>query len=119
MAGAPCLRARSSAGASALLLMTTAIRAASLPASIASMIACRLEPRPEARTPTRSFASGIPDSTLALFNHADPERLVPLRLSHPQRRVGPIRRHHQHQSDSHVEHPKHLVIGHVTARLDQ
>src|SRR5256885_2566309 len=115
----PWRRARSRACASFLLLMTTAIRAASLPASIASMIACRLEPRPEARTPTRSFASGIPYSAFALFNHADPARLVPLRLSHPQRRVGPIRRHHQHQSDSHVEHPKHLVIGHVTARLDQ
>src|SRR5207249_10124180 len=115
----PWRRARSRACASFLLLMTTAIRANSLPASIASMIACRLEPRPEASTPTRSFASGLPDSAFALFNHADPERLVPLRLRQPQGSVGPIRRHHQHQADSHVEHPKHLVIAHVTARLDQ
>src|SRR5713101_307495 len=115
----PWRRARSRACASFLLLMTTAIRAASLPASIASMIACRLEPRPEARTPTRSFASGIPYSAFALFNHADPERLVPLRLSQPHRSVGPIRRHHQHQADSHVEHPKHLVIAHVTTCLNQ
>src|SRR5436309_9393736 len=115
----PWRRARSRACASFLLLMTTAIRANSLPASIASMIACRLEPRPEASTPTRSFASGIPDAPFALFNHADPERLVPLRLGQPQRGIGPIRRDHDHQANSHVEHPKQLVMGHVPSRLDQ
>src|SRR3989442_3580670 len=99
--------------------MTTSIGAAIWPASIASMIACRLEPRPEARTPTRSFASGIPYSSFALFNHTDPEHLVPLRFSQPQRSVGPIWRHHQRQADSHVEHPKHLVIAHVTMRSNQ
>src|SRR2546428_3357040 len=99
--------------------MTTVIRAASLPASIASMIACRLEPRPEARTPTRSFASGIPYSSFALFNHPDPEGLIAVVFRQPHHVTGAIRSHHEDQADTQIEHPRHFVVIHLPSRLDQ
>src|SRR6059036_4299567 len=82
--------------------MTTAIWAVRLPASIASMIACRLEPRPEARTPTRSFASGIPYSSFALFNHPDPEGLIAVVFRQPHHVTGAIRSHHEDQADTQI-----------------
>src|SRR5213594_1286163 len=115
----PWRRARSSACASFLLLMTTAIRAVSLPASIASMIACRLEPRPEARTPRRSFALGIAHPPLALFNHPDPEGLIAMAFRQPHHVTGAIRSHHEDQADTQIEHPRHFVVIHLPSRLDQ
>src|SRR6185369_4738504 len=56
MAGIPCRAARSSANASALLLMTQAISAQISPASIRSIIAWRLVPLPDTRTPSRQGA---------------------------------------------------------------
>src|SRR2546425_4652307 len=115
----PWRRARAGACPSFLLLMPTAIGAASLPASIASMIACRLEPRPEARTPTRSFASGIPYSSFALFNHTDPEGLIAVVFRQPHHVTGAIRSHHEDQADTQNEHPRHFVVFHLPSRLDQ
>src|SRR5256712_13925617 len=99
--------------------MTTAIRAASLPASIASMIACRWEPRPEARTPTRSFASGIPHSSFALFNPPEPEGLIAVVFRQPHHVTGAIRSHHEDQADTQIEHPRHFVVIHLPSRVDQ
>src|SRR5262245_64917164 len=47
----PARRARSSAGASFLSLTTAATRAGQRPASIASRMAWRFDPRPDASTP--------------------------------------------------------------------
>src|SRR5881396_2791060 len=115
----PWRRARARACASFLLLMTTVIRAVSSPASIASMIACRLEPRPEARTPRWRFALGIAHPPLALFNHPDPEGLIAMAFRQPHHVTGAIRSHHEDQANTHIEHPPHFVVIHLPSRLDQ
>src|SRR5207245_11323077 len=89
------------------------------PASMPSLIAVRLAPRPEARTPTRSFASGIPYSSFALFNHPDPEGLIPVVFRQPHHVTGAIRSHHEDQADTQIEHPRHFVVIHLPSRLDQ
>src|SRR2546428_9243520 len=99
--------------------MPTWTRAASLPASIASMIACSWEPPTEARRPTRSFASDIPYSSFALFNHPDPEGLIAVVFRQPHHVTGAIRSHHEDQANTQIEHPRHFVVIHLPSRLDQ
>src|SRR5690606_23844589 len=74
IAGTPISRARSSANAEGLSEKTPTNSAARRPSSIASMIACRLLPRPEARTAMRK-ATGIASTdmhALAVGGRHDP-----------------------------------------------
>ena len=56
----PARAARSSPAAFARLEMTTAIAASSRPSAMLSMMACRLLPRPEMRTPILRLLTAPP-----------------------------------------------------------
>src|SRR5215469_10809666 len=96
--------------------MTSAISASSWPPAIASMIDCRLLPRPEMRMPRRRLtpaapaASEITHPPRAGLDPADSMRAAraPCVQIH-ERAVRVSGRGDQNEPDAHVEGPKHLV----------
>src|SRR4051794_14092054 len=103
----PAARARSSPAASARLEITTAMRASSRPAPMASMIAWRLLPRPEIRTPMLD----ILDGAVAFDDAADHDAAgASAGLQNRDHFGSRSRIARDDQPNSHVEGAQHLVV---------
>src|SRR2546430_1481153 len=87
--------------------------------SIASIIAWRLEPLPEAKTPMRIRLSGIANRALALFHDPDLKGSIPAVLRASDRFLTLLGRHDQDQTDAEVEDPGHFVRLNRTPAPDQ
>src|ERR1043166_1642661 len=111
-------RARCSPGASARFEITSASVASRRRVAIASPIDCRLEPRPEIRTPRRRLDVGHLSNAGTDVSESDDTGLASAR-----QRVDDafcIRcRANDHQTDAHVERTKHLVARDLSALLEQ
>src|SRR5690606_7605728 len=116
-AGTPMARARSSANAEGLSEKTPTSRAARRPSSIASLIACRLLPRPEARTAMRK-ATGIASADMHALavggrnDLADPAMGQRQALQFGLDRGHFALRYHQHEADAAIERAPHFHVGH-------
>src|SRR5438105_585759 len=133
-ASTPAARARSRAGACSRSEITTTTRAGKSGAAQASSNACRLLPRPEARTPTarrselgprcvgltRRHAPGfVPaspddlDTALARDDFADDHRGLPGRGQHLPRTAGVGSAHDDDVAHAEVERAQHLRLAHA------
>src|SRR5215472_11889195 len=115
-ASMPCARAISSAGAAARSDTSTTTRAGTLPDSVAFTMASKFEPRPEARTPTRS--SGIDDRAGARAYLAHVEDALARRAEQGDRARGVRRPDHEQIAQPHVEGSAHLGLLHPARLLD-
>src|SRR3972149_9454175 len=102
-------------------LITTTTSASSLPCSDASMIAWRLEPLPEARTPILSLCLSllIYYSPVAFGNLADNVRFFSAFLQLFKCVFSLFVRQYHHHADAHIEIPVHLIPFDVTPSFDQ
>src|SRR5215470_527508 len=116
-ASMPWTRAMSRAGAVSRSEMSTTMVAGIRPACAASTRARKFEPRPEARTPTRS-GSGIHDRPRAGPDLAHLEDALSRSLERPPGAVDFARAYHEEIADAHVEGAAHLGVLHLSARLD-
>src|SRR5262245_66105286 len=87
------------------------------PACAASTRARKFEPRPEARTPTRS-GSGIHDRPRAGPDLAYLEDALSRGLESPRGAIDLARAYHEEVADAHVEGAAHLGLLHLSALLD-
>src|SRR5262249_45120223 len=107
----------SGAGAVSRSEMRTAMEAGVRPAGAAPARARECEPRPEARTPTRS-GSGIHDRPRAGPDLAYLEDALSRGLESPRGAVDLARAYHEEVADAHVEGAAHLGLLHLSALLD-
>src|SRR5215475_470896 len=107
----------SRAGAVSRSEMSTTMVAGIRPACTASTRARKFEPRPEARTPTRS-GSGIHDRPCAGPDLAYLEDALSRDLERPRGAVDLACAHHEQVADTHVEGAAHLGLLHLSAFLD-
>src|SRR5262252_9729558 len=116
-ASMPWTRAMSRAGAVSRSEMSTIMVAGIRPASAASTRAPKFEPRPEARTPTRT-GSGIHDRPCAGPDLAYLEDALSRGPERPSGAVDLVRAYHEQVADAHVECASHLGLLHLSALLD-
>src|SRR5215470_8591788 len=107
----------SRAGAVSRSEMSTTMVAGIRPACAASTRARKFEPRPEARTPTRS-GSGIHDRPRAGPDLAYLEDALSRGLERPRGAVDLARAYHEEVADAHVEGAAHLRLRHLSALLN-
>src|SRR5262245_33277564 len=105
------------AGAVSRSEINTTMVAVIRPACAASTRARKFEPRPEARTPTRS-GSRIDDGPRAVADLAHLEHVLSRCLERPHGLADLARAYHEQEADAHVERAAHLGLGHLAARLD-
>src|SRR5262245_33428645 len=113
----PWARAMSREGAVSPSEISTTMAAGIRPACVASTRARKLDPRPEASTPTRS-GSGIDDGPRAAADLAHLEHALSRRLERPHGAAHLARAHHKEIADAHVERATHLGLVHLSALLD-
>src|SRR4030095_4529291 len=104
-------------GAAARSERRTTTAAGSPPERAASTRAWKLEPRPEASTPTRS-SSGIDYRARPIANLAYLEDALPSRGEGVGGARHVARAHHEEIGDAHVEGAPHLRLLHLAALLD-
>src|SRR6185436_2469308 len=114
----PARRARSRPAASGRFEITTAIRASRRPPSTASMMACRLLPRPEMSTPIEGL--DILDRARSSRNPPDDEAALAAVVAQDGKhlRLVPCIAADDH-ADAHVERAQHLVVAHAAAPLEE
>src|SRR5262245_28686504 len=106
MVSMPARRARSRPAASGRLEITTAIRASSRPSATASMIACRLLPRPEIRTPIDGVPLDIRDRAVAGDDAPDDDAAFAAAGAQHREDIGLVRRGAANDHpDPHIEGP--------------
>src|ERR1700731_3772831 len=110
----PRCRAVAIPGASALLEMTTAMRAFAMrPASMLSAMATKFEPRPERRMPSECIVSVVYYFALAFDDAADGDAFLSHALQHRLSFLEFCQRHHQQHAQAHVESTKHFVLRNI------
>src|SRR5678815_4803652 len=103
----------SSTGAAARSLISTTIAAGMRPRAAASARARKLDPRPEASTPTRS-GSDIVHARIARHDLAHRVHALARRLQAPGRGGRVVGRDHQEEAQTHVERAPHLRVVHLS-----
>src|SRR5665213_3796024 len=110
----PRCRAMSRPAADALLAITTAISASSLPRAMLFAMASKFEPRPEIRIPRRTSAVLHFAFTALLFDDlADNPWLLAGFPPSPFRRAQLRRGNGEDHSHAQIERPSPVVFGHV------
>src|SRR5215510_16116043 len=108
----------SRAGAASRSEISTTMAAGIRLACAASTRARKFEPRPEARTPTRS-GSGIDEGPRPVADLAHLEHALSRCLERPHGALDLARAHHEQIAEAHVEGAAHLRVLHLSTFLDR